>query len=85
MRTADPQLGMVGSRRLSDLERCASRDEARRTRRFLADAKPHGHKYASGAVLAVVARQQEGQVTVFPSHVDDLQELAPDTITVEKV
>jgi hypothetical protein len=36
-------------------------------------------------VLAVVARQQKGQVTVFASCVDDLEKLVPDTIVVTKV
>jgi hypothetical protein len=54
-------------------------------RRLLADAKLHGHKYGIDAVLAVIARQQMGQVTVFTSDVDDLEKLVPDTIVVKKV
>ncbi|WP_308168685.1 hypothetical protein [Nonomuraea sp. NEAU-A123] len=54
-------------------------------RRLLADAKLHGHKYAIDAVLAVVARQQKGQVTVFTSDVDGLEKLVPDSIVVKKV
>ncbi len=61
------------------------KDEARQARRLLADAELHGHKYAIDAVLAVIARQQKGQVTVFTSDVDDLERLAPDTIVVKKV
>ena len=61
------------------------RDEARQARRLLADAKLHGHKYAIDAVLAVVARRQQGQVTVFTSDVDDLEKLVPDTVVVKKV
>ncbi|MEU6629042.1 PIN domain-containing protein [Streptomyces parvus] len=61
------------------------RDEARQARRLLTDAKLHGHKYAIDAVLAVIARQQRGQVTVFTSDVDDLEKLVPDTIVVKKV
>ena len=61
------------------------KDEARQARRLLADAKPHGHRYAIDAVLAVIARQQKGQVTVFTSDVDDLEKLVPDTIVVKKV
>lgn len=53
--------------------------------RLLADAKLHGHKYAIDAVLAVIARQQKGQVTVFTSDVDDLERLVPDSIVVRKV
>jgi predicted nucleic acid-binding protein len=61
------------------------KEEARRARRLLADAKLHGHKYAIDAVLAVIARQQRGQVTVFTSDVDDLEKLVPDTIVVKQV
>ncbi|KUO08027.1 PIN domain-containing protein [Streptomyces sp. DSM 15324] len=61
------------------------KDEARQARRLLADAELHGHKYAIDAVLAVIARQQRGQVTVFTSDVDDLEKLVPDTIVVKKV
>lgn len=60
------------------------KDEARQARRLLAD-KLHGHKYAIDAVLAVIARQQKGQVTVFTSDVDDLEKLVPDTIVVKTV
>ncbi|MDX3492608.1 hypothetical protein ACKI1I_00580 [Streptomyces turgidiscabies] len=45
----------------------------------------HGHKYAIDAVLAVIARQQKGRVTVLTSDVDDLEKLVPDTIVVKKV
>jgi hypothetical protein len=41
----------------------------------LAATKPHGHKYAIDALLAVVALRQKGQVTVFTSDVDDLEKL----------
>lgn len=61
------------------------KDEARQARRLLADAKLHGHKYAIDAVLAVVARRQQGQVTVFTSDVDDLEKLVPDTVVVKEV
>ncbi|MGQ4417842.1 hypothetical protein ACN6LA_004234 [Streptomyces sp. SAS_269] len=61
------------------------KDEARQARRLLTDAKPHGHKYAIDTVLAVIARQQKGLVTVFTSDVDDLGKLVPDTIVVKKV
>ncbi len=61
------------------------RDEARQARRLLADAKLHGHKYAIDAVLAVIAREQRGQVTVFTSDVDDLEKLVPDTIVIKRV
>lgn len=59
--------------------------EARQARRLLADANLHGHKYAIDAVLAVVALQQRGHVTVFTSDVDDLERLLPDRIVVAKV
>ncbi|MGW5685088.1 hypothetical protein [Nonomuraea sp. NPDC003754] len=52
---------------------------------LLADAQLHGHKYAIDAVLAVIARQQKGHVTVFTSDVDDLEKLVPDSIVVKKV
>ncbi|MFI5650445.1 hypothetical protein ACIA71_04450 [Streptomyces anulatus] len=58
------------------------KDEARQARRLLADAELHGHKYA---ILAVVARRQKGQVTVFTSDVDDLERLVPESIVVKKV
>lgn len=61
------------------------KEEARQARRLLADAKLHGHKYAIDAVLAVIARQQKGQVTVFTSGVDVLEKLVPESITVKKV
>ncbi|EFC83095.1 PIN domain-containing protein [Parafrankia sp. EUN1f] len=61
------------------------KDEARQARRLLADARLHGHRYAIDAVLAVVARQQKGQVTVFTSDIDDLAKLVPDTIVVRQV
>ncbi|MFJ9664258.1 hypothetical protein ACIRPP_06490 [Streptomyces sp. NPDC101219] len=61
------------------------RDEARQARRLLADAALHGHKHAIDAVLAVVARRQQGRVTVFTSDVDDLERLVPDTVVVVKV
>ncbi|WP_440106991.1 hypothetical protein [Streptosporangium sp. H16] len=46
---------------------------------------PQTTSYAIDAVLAVIARQQKGQVTVFTSDVDDLEKLVPDTIVVKKV
>ncbi|MFE1781719.1 PIN domain-containing protein [Streptomyces sp. NPDC059506] len=61
------------------------KDEARRARRLLAGAGLHGHKYAIDAVLAVVAREQKGQVTVFTSDVSDLEALLPPTVLVAKV
>lgn len=61
------------------------KDEARQARRLLVDTKLHGHKYAIDAVLAVIARRQKGQVTVFTSDVDDLEKLVPDRIVVKKV
>jgi predicted nucleic acid-binding protein len=61
------------------------KDQARQARRLLADAKLRGHKLAIDAVLAVIARQQKAQVTVFTSDVDDLEKLVPDTIVVKKV
>ncbi|MEV7418779.1 PIN domain-containing protein [Streptomyces sp. NPDC089919] len=61
------------------------KDEAREARRLLADAGLHGHKYAIDAVLAVVARRQKGQVTVFTSDVDDLEQLVPGTVVVRRV
>ena len=36
------------------------KDEARRARRLLSDARLHGHKYAIDAMLAVIARPAEG-------------------------
>ncbi|QLH23648.1 PIN domain-containing protein [Streptomyces sp. Rer75] len=61
------------------------KEEARQARRLLTAAGLHGHKYAIDAVLAVVASQQKGQVTVFTSDVDDLEKLVPDRIVVKKV
>ncbi|MFH9478937.1 hypothetical protein ACH4L7_34675 [Streptomyces anulatus] len=61
------------------------KDEARQARRLLADAKLHGHKHAIDAILAVIARRQKGQVTVFTSDVDDLVRLVPGSIVVKKV
>ncbi|MFE7051252.1 hypothetical protein ACFVAM_23105 [Streptomyces californicus] len=59
--------------------------EARGSRRLPADAGPHGHRYATDAMLAVVARRQKGQVTVVSSDVDDLERLVPESIVVKKV
>ncbi|GIH71171.1 PIN domain-containing protein [Sphaerimonospora thailandensis] len=59
--------------------------EARQARRILADVGLHGHKYAIDAMLAVVARRQRGQVTVFTSDIDDLEKLVPDHIAIRKV
>jgi hypothetical protein len=61
------------------------KDEARQARRLLAGSKLHGHKYAIDAVLAVIARRQKGQVTVFTSDVDDLEKLLPNTIVIKQV
>ncbi|MFC5825010.1 hypothetical protein [Nonomuraea insulae] len=61
------------------------KDEARQARRLLSHAEVHGHKYAIDAVLAVIARQQRGQITVLTSDVDDLEKLVPDVIVVRKV
>lgn len=61
------------------------KEEARQARRLLADAGLHGHKYAIDAMLAVIARQQKGQVTIFTSDVDDLERLVPDSVVVKKV
>ena len=61
------------------------RDQARAARRLLADAGLHGHKYAIDAVLAIVAKERMGQVTVFTSDVDDLERLLPPTVVVRKV
>lgn len=61
------------------------RDEARKARLLLAGAGLHGHKYAIDAVLAVVAREREGQVTVFTSDTADLERLLPSTVLVRKV
>ncbi|MEV4287684.1 hypothetical protein AB0K40_19430 [Nonomuraea bangladeshensis] len=36
------------------------------------------------AVLAVIARQQKGQVTIFTSDVDDLEKLVPNAVVVKK-
>jgi hypothetical protein len=61
------------------------KEEARQARRLLAGADLQGHKYAIDAVLAVVARQQKGQVTVYTSDVDDLTRLVPEHVVVRKV
>jgi hypothetical protein len=61
------------------------KDEARQARRLLTDAGLHGHKYAIDAVLAVVALQQQGQVTVFTSDPENLERLLPNHVVVVKV
>ncbi|MDT0570545.1 hypothetical protein RM704_24275 [Streptomyces sp. DSM 3412] len=59
-RTTEQRRDWVFSRlKVADI----GKDEARQARRLLAGAKLHGHKYAIDAVLAVIARQQKGQVT----------------------
>ena len=81
-RTTEQRWDWVLSRvKVADL----GKEEARRARRLLADTKPHGHKYAIDAMLAVVALSQRGQVTVFTSDVDDLEKLLPDRVVVKKV
>jgi predicted nucleic acid-binding protein len=81
-RTTEQRWDWVLSRvKVADL----GKEEARRARRLLADTKLHGHKYAIDAMLAVVALSQRGQVTVFTSDVDDLEQLLPDRIVVRKV
>ncbi|UIX31756.1 hypothetical protein [Streptomyces sp. GQFP] len=47
--------------------------------------KEEARRLLAEAVLAVIARQQKGQVTVFTSDVDDLERLLPETVTVKKV
>ena len=61
------------------------KDDARQARRLLANAGLHGHEYAIDAMLAVVALRQQGQVTVFTSDTEDLENLLPDHIVVMKV
>ncbi|MDN3266420.1 hypothetical protein [Streptomyces sp. MA15] len=81
-RTTEQRWGWILSRlTVAD----TGKDEARQARRLLTDAGLHGHKYAIDAVLAVIARRQKGQVTVFTSDTDDLERLVPDTIVVKKV
>lgn len=59
--------------------------EAKAARGLLSDAGLHGHKYAIDAVLAVIACQQRGDVTVFTSDVDDMEKLLPPSVLVKKV
>ncbi len=61
------------------------KQQAREARKLLAEAGLHGHKYAIDAVLAVVARERRGQVTVFTSDVDDVERLVPQHVVVRKV
>jgi hypothetical protein len=70
---------------LPDRRRRIGREEARQAQRILAEAGLHGHTYAIDAVLAVIARQQRGQVAVFTSDVDGLRKLLPPTVVVRKV
>ena len=60
------------------------KDQARIARRLLGDAGLHGHKHAIDAVLAVVARERKGLVTVFTSDTGDLERLVPPTVVVRK-
>jgi predicted nucleic acid-binding protein len=81
-RTTEQRWDWVLSRvRVADI----GKEEARQARRLLADAGLSGQEYAIDAVLAVVARQQVGNVTVLTSDVDDLEKLVPDRIVVLKV
>ncbi|WP_042407780.1 hypothetical protein [Streptacidiphilus carbonis] len=81
-RTTEQRWGWVLSRvRVAEL----GRNEGRQARRLLAGCGLHGHKYAIDAMLAVVAMNQDGQVTVFTSDVDDLEQLLPPRIVVRKV
>ncbi|SFT02922.1 PIN domain-containing protein [Saccharopolyspora flava] len=61
------------------------KEQARLARKLLSEAGLHGHKYAIDAVLAVVASQQQGQVTVFTSDTGDLEMLVPDHVLVKKI
>ncbi len=81
-RTTEQRWDWVLSRvRVADV----GQEEARQARRLLATAGLHGHKFASDAVLAVIARQQQGNVTVLTSDVDDLERLVPHRVVVKKV
>ncbi|APE22604.1 MULTISPECIES: PIN domain-containing protein [Streptomyces] len=81
-RTTEQRWDWVLSRvRVADI----GKDEARQARRLLSSTGLHGHKYAIDAVLAVVARQQAGEVTLFTPDVDDLEKLVTDRIVVVKV
>ncbi|MFE3069149.1 hypothetical protein [Streptomyces sp. NPDC059247] len=81
-RTTERRWDWVLSRvRVADI----GREEAREARRLLADAGLHGHRHAIDAVLAVVASRQPGQVTVFTSDVEDLEQLVPGRIVVFRV
>jgi hypothetical protein len=61
------------------------KDHARQAQRILGEAGLHGQKYAIDAVVAIVARQQTGQVTVLTSDTDDLGRLLPKHIAIQKV
>ncbi|ASU85743.1 hypothetical protein CDO52_25675 [Nocardiopsis gilva YIM 90087] len=61
------------------------KEEARAAHRLLADAQLHGHEHAIDAVLAVIARQLKGEVTILTSDVGDLEKLVPDTTLVRNV
>ncbi|MFF5877396.1 hypothetical protein ACIQ9M_25440 [Streptomyces californicus] len=73
--------GVLSRLKIADIGKA----EARGSRRLLSDAGPHGHRYATDAILAVVARRQKGQVTVFSSDVDHLERLVPESIVVKRV
>jgi hypothetical protein len=52
-----------------------TKDVADQAIRLLGDTGLHGHKYAIGAALAVIAGRQPGRAVVFTSDEDDMGKL----------
>ncbi|MDT0308651.1 hypothetical protein RM780_17030 [Streptomyces sp. DSM 44917] len=61
------------------------KQEAKQARLLLKHAGMHGHKHAIEAVLAVIARGQRGEVTVFSSDAGDMERLLPPQVPVVKL
>ncbi|WP_405779786.1 PIN domain-containing protein [Streptomyces sp. NBC_00859] len=62
-----------------------TRDVAEAAIEVLEAAGLHGHKYAVGAALAVVAARQPGHVAVFTSDEDDMRKLCGPQVLVRPV
>ncbi|MER5873696.1 DNA-binding protein [Streptomyces sp. NPDC002044] len=58
---------------------------ARRAGRLLADAGPHGHKYALDALVATTALDLPGPATVLTSEPEDLSVLCGDRVRVVRI
>jgi len=59
-----------------------TKESARRSAGLLKEARPHGHKYAIGAMVAEVALRLPGPVVVLTSDVDAMAKLCGQRVRV---